>query len=216
MHHLTMDAVVSIFSARTFIARQVLFAVYARYAAAVIQKPLLYRKQYTKNTTHWPGIVHQPDYQHHIQATEVPVANRHSNSKNKKSKRSVLAQWNCTQVEMLKVKEKDLLKYDSCGLSTGTLTRNCRAQVTCLEEMARSYCVSVVNGFVCLEVGKQVSVAIRTRQNVVYGIRRTLHARVVPCLTICLRLLRILIELTGITDASSHRWHVGCVNVLLL
>jgi hypothetical protein len=67
-----------------------------------------------------------------------------------------------------------------------------------------------------LEIGKQVPVTVRTRQNVIYCVRRTLHARVVPCLTVCFRLLWILIELASVTDASSDRGHVGRVNVLLL
>jgi hypothetical protein len=67
-----------------------------------------------------------------------------------------------------------------------------------------------------LEVGKQVSVTVRTRQNVIYIIRRTLHARVVACLTVCFRLLRILIELAGIADTRADRGHVGRVDVLLL
>jgi hypothetical protein len=67
-----------------------------------------------------------------------------------------------------------------------------------------------------LEVREQVSVTVRTRQNVIYSVRRTLHARVITGLTICLRLLWILIELAGVTDASAHRGHVWCVNVLLL
>jgi hypothetical protein len=57
---------------------------------------------------------------------------------------------------------------------------------------------------------------VRTRQNVIYSVRRTLHARVITSLTVCLCFLRILIELTGVADASSDRGHIGRVNVLLL
>ena len=67
-----------------------------------------------------------------------------------------------------------------------------------------------------LEVREQVPVAIRTRQNVFYSVRRTLHARVVTGLTICFRLFWILIELAGVADASSDRRHVGRIDVLLL
>ena len=67
-----------------------------------------------------------------------------------------------------------------------------------------------------LKVGEQVSMTIGTRQNMLYCVRRTRHARVVACLTICLRLLRILIELAGITDASADRGDVRRVNVLFL
>lgn len=69
---------------------------------------------------------------------------------------------------------------------------------------------------VYLKVREQVSMTVRTRQNVIYGVRRTLHARVVACLTVCLRLLWILIKLAGITHASSDRWYVGRINVLFL
>lgn len=68
----------------------------------------------------------------------------------------------------------------------------------------------------CLEVGKQMSVTVRTRQNVIYCVRRSLHARVISCLTICLRLFWILIELACITNAGSDWRHVGCINILLL
>jgi hypothetical protein len=67
-----------------------------------------------------------------------------------------------------------------------------------------------------LEIGEQVPVAVRTRQNMIYGVRRTLDARVVACLTICFRLLGILIKLAGIADARADRRDVGRVNVLLL
>jgi hypothetical protein len=59
-------------------------------------------------------------------------------------------------------------------------------------------------------------VTVRTRQNVIYSIRRTLHARVVACLTVRLRLFRILIELAGIAHTRADRGHVWRVNVLLL
>jgi hypothetical protein len=67
-----------------------------------------------------------------------------------------------------------------------------------------------------LKVWEQVSVTVRTRQNVIYGVRRTLHARVITSLTVCLRLLWILIELAAVAHAGAHRRHVGRVNVLLL
>lgn len=59
-------------------------------------------------------------------------------------------------------------------------------------------------------------VTVWTRQNVVYCVRRTLHARVVSCLTVCFRLFWILIELAGVAHAGSHRGHIGRIDVLLL
>lgn len=67
-----------------------------------------------------------------------------------------------------------------------------------------------------LKVREQVPVAIGTRQNVIYSVRWTLHARVITGLTVRLRLLRILIELAGVAHAGSDGGHVWRVNVLLL
>ncbi len=67
-----------------------------------------------------------------------------------------------------------------------------------------------------LEVWEQMSVAVRTSQNVIYGVRRTLHARVIAILTVCLRLLRVLVKLAGITHTGSDWRHIGRINILLL
>lgn len=67
-----------------------------------------------------------------------------------------------------------------------------------------------------LEIRKQVPVTVWTRQNVVYSVWRTLHARVVACLTVCFRLFWILIELAGVAHAGAHWGNVWRVNVLLL
>lgn len=49
-----------------------------------------------------------------------------------------------------------------------------------------------------------------------YVIRRFRHARVVASLAIRLRLFRVLVELAGVADTSTDRWHVRRVNVLFL